>query len=99
MAISDEEFSRRFSELSQAVANAMASIEHTANDETAYRRASKVVEMLQEATASAASLRVSIVRRIQETGRLSLAQLGERIGVSKARAADMVNAAKRRGAK
>jgi len=78
-----------------AVADEFARLEKAADDEDAYRILSRLVEALQAAVAAAGAQRVSMVRRIQETGHLSLAQLGDKIGVSKARAADMVNAAKR----
>jgi hypothetical protein len=93
------EFGRALEALAAAAELATAHIEKAANHEAAYRRASQVVEVLQEATASAAGLRVAVVRRIQDAGGLSLAQLGEVIGVSKARAADMVNAAKKKDAR
>jgi hypothetical protein len=78
-----------------AVADEFARLEKAADDEDAYRILSRLVETLQAAVAAAGAQRVAMVRRIQDAGHLSLAQLGDKIGVSKARAADMVNAAKR----
>ena len=71
----------------------MSELEDASDDEAAYRQASWIVEALRVATNEAAQLRLSIASRIKESGQLSIAKLGEKIGLSKARTAEMMKAA------
>jgi adenine-specific DNA methylase len=61
----------------------------------AFRLATELTEALRERTNDAANLRVLAVTRTAEAERLSLAGLAGRFGVSKARAAQIINSAKR----
>lgn len=97
MDSSDDAFALTRARISQVIEDALAELETAADDESAYRQASWIVETLRQATNATATARNMITARIQESGQLSLAQLGARIGVSKARAAEMMNAAKARG--
>lgn len=73
-----------------------AEISAEPDDDAAYRLASWLTETLRQATFAAAEARAVIVARIRDAGGLSLAKLGDRIGVSKARAAEMMQAERRR---
>jgi GntR family transcriptional regulator len=69
-------------------------IEDQPDPDTAYAEATQFREQLQAASDEAAMLRALTVRKIQEAGRLSVAGVGQRIGVTKARAQDMLEKAK-----
>jgi hypothetical protein len=58
--------------------------------------AAGLVRAAEEAVAGAAQLRARMARRLLEEEGLSLAQLATRLGVSKARADQLVRAARRR---
>jgi len=89
--ISDEDsFGETREHLSRAVSDALAEVEALPDSETAYRQASWLVDVLSAATTASGRLRAEAARRMKEAEGLSLAQLGERLGVSKARAADML---------
>lgn len=66
------------------------------DDEKAYRDMSRLTETLRQETTACAEIRSIKVARIRDRGDLSLAKLGDRIGVSKARAAEMIEAERRR---
>jgi hypothetical protein len=93
---SDDAFALTRARITQVIDDALAELETAADDEAAYRQASWIVETLRQATNTTAIARNGITARIQKSGQLSLAQLGVKIGVSKARAAEMMNAAKAR---
>jgi 8-oxo-dGTP pyrophosphatase MutT (NUDIX family) len=86
----DESFSATREGLSRALRDALDEAEAVADSETGYRQASWLVDVLSAATTASGRLRAAAARRIRDEGGLSLAQLGERLGVSKARAADML---------
>jgi hypothetical protein len=73
------------------VGRELAALDKAADDESAYRHASALVESLRTATIAAGSLRQLLVLRIRRNGNLSLAALAERIGVSRGRAQDLVS--------
>jgi 8-oxo-dGTP diphosphatase len=87
---SDEPFTATREALSRALREALAEAEAVADSETAYRQASWLVDVLSAATTASGRLRAAAARRMKDEDGLSLAQLGERLGVSKARAADML---------
>jgi ADP-ribose pyrophosphatase YjhB (NUDIX family) len=89
-----DRFARTRAEVGSVIAAALSEVEASKDDEAAYRQASWLVDTLGEATTASGRIRARIVSRIKESGGLSLAQLGEKIGVSKARAADMIKAVK-----
>jgi fructoselysine-6-P-deglycase FrlB-like protein len=70
-------------------------IEDQADPDQAYAEATQLREQLQAASDEAATLRAITVRRIQEAGNLSVAAVGQRIGLTKARAQDMLEKAAR----
>jgi len=78
----------------------LAALDAAADDESAYRRVSALVEALRNGTIAAGSLRQLLVLRIRRKGNLSLAALADRIGVSRGRAQDLVsgNSKQRRAA-
>jgi 8-oxo-dGTP diphosphatase len=86
----DEAFSATREQLSRALRDALDEAEAITDSQTAYRQASWLVDVLSAATTASGRLRVAAARRIKDEDGLSLAQLGERLGVSKARAADML---------
>jgi hypothetical protein len=67
-----------------------------ASDEAAYRHASWLTETFREATITTGQLRAALVLRVQQAAGLSLARLGQKLGISKARADDLVRAAQGR---
>ncbi len=93
---SSEPFSETRDRVTQVIADALAEVESAPGDEAAFAQASWLVETLRQATIKTGAVRLKLAVRIQESGRLSLAQLGQRIGVSKARAQEMIQAAKRK---
>lgn len=76
--------------LSDAIAAALADLERLPGAEERYRAASWLVEQLGEAISSVGKLRAQAVVALRDEENLSLAQLGERLGLSKARTADIV---------
>jgi DNA-binding GntR family transcriptional regulator len=69
-------------------------IEDQPDPDTAYAQATQFREQLQAASEEAAMLRALTVRRIQEARGLSVAGVGQHIGLTKARAQDMLEKAK-----
>jgi hypothetical protein len=92
----DAPFGETRAQVEKIISEAIREVETAADDEAAFRQVSWLVETLRVATNTTASLRLTIVSRIQKAGGLSLAKLGEKIGVSKARAAEMMQAAKQK---
>lgn len=90
MSSRDESFTETREGLSQALRDALSEAEAISDNETAYRQASWLVDILSAATTASGRLRAAAARRMKDEEGLSLAQLGERLGVSKARAADML---------
>lgn len=76
--------------LSGAIAAALDDLEQLAGAEERYRAASWLVDHLADAISAAGKLRAHAVVALRDEENLSLAQLGERLGLSKARAADIV---------
>ena len=77
-------------QLSQAIAAALADLEKVGGAEERYRGASWLVDRLAEGVTAAGRLRARAAVTLRDEENLSLAQLGERLGLSKARAADIV---------
>jgi hypothetical protein len=97
-AIAEQELHQLHAELVDLYATALASIESVSDPQAAFEVASawqNQVRALHEQQAMKASrLRARQAVRIREAEALSLAGLADRIGVSKARADQLVNAAK-----
>lgn len=87
---SDEQFGEVQDRLRRVIAEALAAAEEPADDNAAYQRASWLVDVLGAATTASGRVRAHAARRMKDAGGLSIAQLGEQLGVSKARAADML---------
>lgn len=94
MSAKDEPFAATREAVSRAVRDALDEAGAVADNDTAYRQASWLVDTLGAGMNAAGRLRVDAARRIKDEHHLSLSQLGERIGVSKARAADMMRVPK-----
>jgi 8-oxo-dGTP diphosphatase len=77
-------------QLTDAISAALADLEHVASSEERYRDASWLVDQLASGIAAAGKLRGRAAVALRDQENLSLAQLGERLGLSKARAADIV---------
>jgi 8-oxo-dGTP pyrophosphatase MutT (NUDIX family) len=86
----DGEFSETRDRVTRAISDALAETEAIGDDEAAYRQASWLVDTFGAATTGSGRLRARAARRMKDAAGLSLAQLGERLGVSKARVADML---------
>ena len=76
--------------LRDAIEAALADLERLPGAEERYRAASWLVDQLGEAISSVGKLRAQAVVALRDEENLSLAQLGERLGLSKARTADIV---------
>jgi 8-oxo-dGTP diphosphatase len=76
--------------LSAAIAAALDDLEQLSSAEERYRAASWLVDHLATAISAAGKLRAQSVVALRDEENLSLAQLGERLGLSKARTADIV---------
>jgi hypothetical protein len=91
----DVPFGETRARVQKTISEAIREVQAETDAEAAFRQVSWLVETLRVATNTTADLRLTIASRIQKAGGLSLAKLGEQIGVSKARAAQMMRAAKR----
>jgi 8-oxo-dGTP diphosphatase len=76
--------------LSDAISAALDDLERLSGAEDRYRAASWLVDQLADAISAAGKLRAHAVVALRDEENLSLAQLGERLGLSKARTADIV---------
>jgi 8-oxo-dGTP diphosphatase len=76
--------------LADAIDAALADLERLSGSEERYRAASWLVDQFADAISTAGKLRAQAVVALRDEENLSLAQLGERLGLSKARAADIV---------
>jgi NADH pyrophosphatase NudC (nudix superfamily) len=76
--------------LSAAIAAALDDLEQLPGAEDRYRAASWLVDHLADAISAAGKLRAQAVVALRDEQNLSLSQLGERLGLSKARTADIV---------
>lgn len=81
--------------LSDLIAVALADLARLPGAEERYRAATRLVDQLGEAISAAGKVRAQAVVALRDGEKLSLAQLGERLGLSKARTADIVRDATR----
>ena len=86
---------RALADIDRAYKAAAAAIDAERNPQEAFRLATEVTESLRQRTTDSADLRVLAAARVFETEQMSLAGLADRIGVSKARAAQLMRLAKR----
>jgi 8-oxo-dGTP diphosphatase len=77
-------------QLTDAISAALADLERVASPEERYQGASWLVDQLADGITAAGKLRGRAAVALRDEENLSLAQLGERLGLSKARAADIV---------
>ena len=73
----------------------MADLAQLPGAEERYRAATRLVDQLADAISAAGKVRAKAVVMLRDEQNLSLAQLGDRLGLSKARAADIVRDATR----
>ncbi len=81
--------------LTDVIAAALADLARLAGAEERYRAATRLVDQLADAISAAGKVRAQALVALRDEQHLSLAQLGERLGLSKARAADIVRDATR----
>jgi hypothetical protein len=91
----DEPFAAALRRLHEAHRDAVAAVTTTPDAQEAFKRATELADMLRDAAEAAADLRARAVARIADEQSLSLAVLAERIGVSKARAGQLVQTARK----
>jgi len=77
-------------QLTAAISAALDDTREESGAERQYRSASWLVDTLAEAIAAAGKLRAAAAVALRDEENMSLSQLGERLGLSKARAADIV---------
>jgi crotonobetainyl-CoA:carnitine CoA-transferase CaiB-like acyl-CoA transferase len=82
--------------LSDAIAATRDDLARLSGAEDRYRAATRLVDQLAEAISAAGNMRAQAVLAVRDEENLSLAQLGEPLGISKARAADIVRDMTRR---
>jgi 8-oxo-dGTP pyrophosphatase MutT (NUDIX family) len=82
-------------QLTDAISSALADVERVASPEERYRSASWLVDELADGITAAGRFRGRAAVALRDEENLSLAQLGERLGLSKARAADIVRDTRR----
>jgi hypothetical protein len=82
--------------LRAAFDNATTTVRETPDPHDAFRHATALADVLREIAEDAAELRASTVAQIREAEQLSLAGLAQRIGVSKARADQLLKSGDRR---
>jgi hypothetical protein len=80
--------------LRDAYLNAAAAVEATRDPDQAFRRATELREATDSIVGDAAKLRARMAHRIWRAEGMSLAKLAARIGISKARADQLIRAAR-----
>lgn len=94
-----QRFATALKALKTAYDEATALISEQADHQQAFENATDLANMLRDLAQAASTLRATTVARIAEQEKLSLAVLAERIGISKARAAQLVTSATKLAAK
>ncbi|MGH3272762.1 MAG: NUDIX domain-containing protein [Streptosporangiaceae bacterium] len=92
MSGAGEDFQGTQDQLAALLSAALQAAQNPSDHELTYQRASWLVDILTAGATAAARLRATAVRGIRDTERLSIAALGRKLGVSKARAADILRA-------
>jgi hypothetical protein len=85
--------------LTDAIAAALADLERLLGAEERYQATTWLVDQLADAMAAASKLRAQALIELRDEENLSLAQLGKRLGLSKARAADIVRDVSRKASR
>jgi hypothetical protein len=94
-SVPNASFAAALDGLAQVLRDVTAEVEQAPDKQAAFEAASVLTEMLRRATNTAADLRAKIVAGIADEESLSLALLADRIGVSKARAGQLMQSARR----
>src|SRR4051812_21631116 len=81
--------------VSRAYEDARTAIAGVSDGQQAFDRATELVELLQGLGTSAAGFRAQVAQQIYETEKLSLAGLANRISVSRSRAGQLLDTAKK----
>ncbi|MFI0424583.1 hypothetical protein DP939_21080 [Spongiactinospora rosea] len=81
--------------LVRAFESAVSAIQNDPDADRAYAEATELVETLQRFSEASGDLRAQSAARIFKSERLSLSGLADRISISKARAAQLINTAKK----
>jgi DNA uptake protein ComE-like DNA-binding protein len=76
--------------LTDFIAAALTDLAQMSGAEERYRTATRLVDQLADAISAVGKVRAKAVVTLRDEQNLSLAQLGDRLGLSKARAADIV---------
>ncbi|MFC4007952.1 hypothetical protein ACFOY2_12015 [Nonomuraea purpurea] len=80
--------------IQQAYNQAAAALQNSSDLETAYQVATRLADNMRELADAAALIRAKSAQRIWESEQLSLSGLAAKIGVSKARADQLIKAAR-----
>src|SRR5450631_2192575 len=96
MASDDELFGEMRKIVSSAIVGALAQAEGITDRDAAYRQLSWLADTFAAATTASGRGRAEVARQMKEAEGLSFAQLGQRLGVSRARAADMLRVSQAR---
>lgn len=85
---------KALADIDRAAKTAAAAIQAEPDPRRAFRLATDLTEVLRERTSDSAELRVLAATRIFEAEHMSLSSLADQIGVSKARAAQLIQTGK-----
>jgi hypothetical protein len=88
-------FASLLATLRQAYADAAAAIRAAPDPQAGFEDATKLADAMREVAADAADLRAAAARRIYEEEQLTLTSLAKRIGVTKQRASQLMQTAKK----
>lgn len=86
----DEQYASAREHLEHAITGAVAGVRAAPGDAADLRQASWVTETLRQAMITSGELRASLAVRVRQSGGLSFSALGAVMGVTKARAAEIV---------
>jgi hypothetical protein len=96
MASDDELFGDLRTRLSRLIGDALDQAGTITDRDAAYRQLSRLADTFAAATTASGRARAEVARQMKEAEGLSFAQLGQRLGVSRARAADMLRVSQAR---
>ncbi|MFB9712497.1 hypothetical protein ACQP10_38495 (plasmid) [Streptosporangium sandarakinum] len=91
----DDDIKAALDALSRQYDHAAELIENMSDQDAALKAATELTEVLRLATISAGQLRADRVYKLWQSRHLSLSKLADVVGVSKTRAAEMINTAKK----
>lgn len=90
LVISDDDLQQTRERLTRAIADAVEQAESVPDNTAAYQQADWLADELARGVSATSKLRARIARRWREAEGLSLAQLAQRIGLSRGRVGDML---------